>query len=721
MQIINLQITPNGVMPKVYASQFDVGREIQFNLYDGATAFVPPAGTAIRFEGKKSDGNGFSYACTYNDNVVTVALTDQMTVFAEEVPCELRLDYNGTDIGTINVILAIEKSPIDENTPMSDTEIPAIIELARNEQYNAEAWAEGTRNGVPVGPTDPTYENNAKYYAEHSTASIASLSDTNIQDLTDGQILKYDADSGDWINANESGGSSTLGGLTDVTITTPTNGQILKYDAANDEWVNGDAPSGAGGSTVTITTAESALFGQAVTITDGVDTYTGTFDNTGNCEIQGVAITGTATVSATGGGQTATASLTMPYFGNYSTTLAFFSATVNVTFPYANGASCILSDGVTTLTANTSPMAFNVPNTGTWTATVTLDGQTKTDSAIITSDGQTASLTIEYGTINLSYDNDFKGETITCTSGGTTITKTAPNDANAMTFYPPTTGNWSISGTAGGVTYTASPDPIVVSSLSTAVSAILQTIPDGSTVTPTDDIQTWLACGGIFNKNYTTIGQVLADSTTLLALISDNNAVDYMVRSTTWASSVCANSTAMTDIGANDYCASTLLANSTWSTAIANSTYFESVLNVKVPTMTSNTTPSGECLVWDRYGTDFDPWHAFDNNESTRAIGYNVSNGAAIGYNFNRQVKVVKVHIKAVVGNPGWEPGITYLQGSNDGNTWVDLGNINITEYIFDRSFTVYNETSYSKYRIQSRPGNTSHTLDICELQFYGR
>lgn len=477
MQIINLQITPNGVMPKVYASQFDVGREIQFNLYDGATAYIPPVGTQIRFEGKKSDGNGFSYECIYTDNVVTVVLTDQMTVFAEEVPCELRLaDYSG-DIGTLNIILAIEKSPIDENTPMSDTEIPAIIELARSEQYNAEAWAEGTRNGVPVGPTDPTYENNAKYYAEHSTASIASLSDTNIQNLTDGQILKYDSNSGDWINANESGGgSSTLAGLTDVNLTTPTNNQVLKYDSVNQEWINGDAPSGAGGSTVTITTAESALYGETVTITDGVDTFTGTFDNAGICEIQGVTITGSATVSATGGGQTATASLTMPYFGNYSTTLSFFSATVTVTFPYANGASCTLSDGVTTLTANTSPMAFNVPNTGTWTATVTLDGQTKTDSATITSDGQTANLTIEYGTINLSYDNDFKGETITCTSGGTTITKTAPNDANAMAFYPPTTGNWTISGTVNDTTYVASPNPVVVSSLSTAVSAQLQTM-----------------------------------------------------------------------------------------------------------------------------------------------------------------------------------------------------------------------------------------------------
>ena len=468
-QSINLQITPSGVTPTIYASQFDVGREITFNLYDGPTAYIPPAGSTIRFEGKKSDGNGFSYDCNYTDNIVTVVLTDQMTVFAENVTCELRIaDTDDNDIGTLNVILSVEKSPIDGDTSISDTEIPAIVELARAEQYNAEAWAEGTRNGVPVGPTDPTYENNAKYYAEHSSASIANLSDTDIQNLTDGQILKYDSNSGKWVNDDETGGASSLDDLTNVNITTPTNNQVLKYDSVNDEWVNGDAPSGgSGGSTVTVTTSEASLYGQAVTITDGHDTYTGTFSNTGLCEIQGVEITGTATVSS----GAASASITMPYFGNYSVVLSLFSATVTVTFPYSNGATCTLSDGVTTLTATSSPMAFTVPNVGTWTATVTLDGQSKTDSAQITTDGQTASLTIEYGTINLTFDDDFRSQTITCESGGTTITKPAPSVGNTMVFYPPTTGVWDITGYVGGVPYSTS---ATIVSLSTSVSAILQ-------------------------------------------------------------------------------------------------------------------------------------------------------------------------------------------------------------------------------------------------------
>ena len=718
-QSINLQITPNGVIPTIYASQFDVGREITFNLYDGSTAYTPPVGSTIRFEGKKSDGTGFSYNCTYVDNVVTVVLTDQMTVFAEDVQCELRIaDINANDIGTLNVVLSVEKSPIDENTPMSDTEIPAIVELARAEQYSAEAWAEGTRNGVPVGPTDPTYQNNAKYYAEHSSGSISSLQDTDIQNLTDGQILKYDSATQKWVNDNESGGSTTLGGLTDVTLTTPTNNQVLKYDSVTQEWVNGDAPSGgAGGSEVTITTVESSLYGQTVTISDGQDTYTGTFDNTGLCIIQGVTITGSATVTSTDGVNTATGTLTMPYFGNYSIALSFFSATVNVTFPYANGATCTLSDGVTTLTANTSPMAFVVPNTGTWVATCILDGQSKTQSFTITTDGQTESHTFEYGTINLTFDNEFRGLTVTCANGGTVISKTAPISGNTMAFYPPSTGEWIISATYSGTPYSTS---ATVVSLSTAVSAILQTLPNGQTVLPTDDIQTWLKCAGINNKtSYTTLADVLGDSTTLLALISDSNAVDYMVRSTTWASGVCADSTAMTDIGANDYCANTLLADSTWCSAICNSTYFESVLNVKVPTMTDNTHPSGECIKSTVIGGSYDAYMAFDNSNNTYWCSGTSDGDAYVGYDFKTSVRVSKVFIKTT-SNYDSNFGNIVVEGY-DGAQWVALATDTVVLLKNStREIIVVPTSDYTKYRIHDTTGRAAEHM-IATLQFYGR
>ena len=45
---------------------------------------------------------------------------------------------------------------------------------------NSEAWATGQRSGEPVPSTDPTYENNAKYYAD-SAADSAAIASAMIQ------------------------------------------------------------------------------------------------------------------------------------------------------------------------------------------------------------------------------------------------------------------------------------------------------------------------------------------------------------------------------------------------------------------------------------------------------------------------------------------------------------------------------------------------------------
>lgn len=62
---------------------------------------------------------------------------------------------------------------------------------AKDEVKNAEAWAVGQRGGVDVPSTDPTYENNAKYWAEQSLANqygafIVKSASGDIASFTDG-------------------------------------------------------------------------------------------------------------------------------------------------------------------------------------------------------------------------------------------------------------------------------------------------------------------------------------------------------------------------------------------------------------------------------------------------------------------------------------------------------------------------------------------------------
>ena len=318
-------------------------------------------------------------------------------------------------------------------------------------------------------------------------------------------------------------------------------------------------------------------------------------------------------------------------------------------------------------------------------------------------------------------DVNFAGSTITCTDGTHTYQKTCPSSSPYEVEYEGlVAGTYTISGVAQGVTHSTT---VVMSD----VTESLYSIPDGSTVVPTDDIQTLLHCANIWDKAYTTLSDLLADSTSLLAVTSSNNAVDYLVRSTTFATDICANSTAMTDIGANDYCANTLLDDNTWLNAICGSTYFESVLNVKVPTMTSNTTPSGECVASGEY-PDQPAWHAFDKDNTTTWAHNATSFPAYVGYHFNNSIKVGKVAItQRTLSSYAGTTQTASIQGSNDGVTWVDVtesftyivcvaSNPQTFEYVCDTS------NSYNYFRLNATANSRPALLPTCaELQFYGR
>ena len=51
---------------------------------------------------------------------------------------------------------------------------------SQSNSYDSEAWAKGTRNGVPVTDIDPAYHNNAKYYAETGNAGIIQDNQTSV-------------------------------------------------------------------------------------------------------------------------------------------------------------------------------------------------------------------------------------------------------------------------------------------------------------------------------------------------------------------------------------------------------------------------------------------------------------------------------------------------------------------------------------------------------------
>ena len=245
-------------------------------------------------------------------------------------------------------------------------------------------------------------------------------------------------------------------------------------------------------------------------------------------------------------------------------------------------------------------------------------------------------------------------------------------------------------------------------------------VPVGKEVTPTDNVQIWLHCADIYDKNYTTVAQVLADSTTLLALISSNNAVDYMARSTTWASTVCDDVAAMTMIGSNNYCSRSLLSNNTWLNTImaAPYSYWNKILNVEVPQMSSNTTPSGTVFATNVLNSTYAEWKAFDWNNNTRYASQSAAQTNVkpkLGYIFTEPIIVNSAYFKQ-----GWTFDFKFnIQASNDGSNWVDLtSEEQVTTADEEKRINFINNTAYTHYSIS---GTIIEDETIFEANFYGR
>lgn len=233
-QSYDLSITPNHSIVKVHASQWDSGeRQFEFNLYADSIPYLIPTGATIEVRGTKADGHGFAISTStnpsdisYSGSTITVKTTKQMTAAAGEQDFKLSIISGAKVIASARYTLVVDEDTIREDIDISDTEIPAIIELAEeqlqqatqqaqlsksyaqghsesgrenentdNAKYykeqtetlktasegfseDSEAWARGTRNGTNVESSDPTYHNNSKYFSELSEESATNSSNS---------------------------------------------------------------------------------------------------------------------------------------------------------------------------------------------------------------------------------------------------------------------------------------------------------------------------------------------------------------------------------------------------------------------------------------------------------------------------------------------------------------------------------------------------------------
>ena len=100
----------------------------------------------------------------------------------------------------------------------------------------------------------------------------------------------------------------------------------------------------------------------------------------------------------TKGEQTATAKYNIPEFGVYRTSMAFFAATIKITYPGGSACTCSKDDKTYTAPDTSGTWDCVVDSAGDWTVTITADGEEPVSETVtIEKDGDTKSVTLSYG------------------------------------------------------------------------------------------------------------------------------------------------------------------------------------------------------------------------------------------------------------------------------------------------------------------------------------
>lgn len=129
-QSFNLELIPKGVPPIIHVSQYDKGQTWTITVTENGIPFSIPANTSVTVQGTKPDATGFQYSGTASNSVVTFIVQQQMTVLAGEYDCELVLVNGNDQVATINFILDVEAAALNNETIISETELPLIEQAA---------------------------------------------------------------------------------------------------------------------------------------------------------------------------------------------------------------------------------------------------------------------------------------------------------------------------------------------------------------------------------------------------------------------------------------------------------------------------------------------------------------------------------------------------------------------------------------------------------------
>jgi len=339
-----------------------------------------------------------------------------------------------------------------------------------------------------------------------------------------------------------------------------------------------------------------------------------------------------------------------------------------------------------TVTASITELVFDCINLGTWSITEDL---LQTQNSVTCEYYGNYETAIGGGVyINVTYDTEFYGKTLSLTNGTKTYTKYAVSSLSGVTFVVAEHDTWTVSATYDGQIYTASVNCPSDGNYSMNLRVAIY------------NYEGWLTAANISPDNYDSLAEVLADEAAVRKLFTKHDSVDYIIN---WATESTAEPTIIFNdyvaakwINLRDYALDTLHADTICSGLMdAADKYFYGEwindgtnwkLKGNVPKMVSNTVPYGIASAY----------QVFDDDPSTSA------SGTDFYYQFKRPICVRKVECSAegytIYGSNDLSNYVSYL------STWTEIEDIDS------------NENFYMAYKV-----HFASSTSVTRLQFYGR
>lgn len=192
-QRLTVEMLTNVAKPVLHLNQYEYGDTVEFELYSGGTTFNVPSGSTFNFNGRKPDGRAYSYntGISFSGNVVTLKIEEQMTAVGGQHEAELVIFTGNVRRSTINIIMDVEDAPFDDDSLISETELPAIIDAARSNAAAAARSADEAANSANTASVKASEAassaTRAQTYAANALASknAASSSETNAKNYLD--------------------------------------------------------------------------------------------------------------------------------------------------------------------------------------------------------------------------------------------------------------------------------------------------------------------------------------------------------------------------------------------------------------------------------------------------------------------------------------------------------------------------------------------------------